>query len=144
MHKRILWSSVAAAGFVAALAAAPASAASFSPVAAIAGAAPQMLPLEKVQYVGPYYGRRYYRRPGVGAGVAAGVAAGVLGGALAAGALAPPVYVAPPVYGYPVYAAPAPVYEESPSVQYCINRYRSYNPATGTYIGRDGATYYCP
>lgn len=126
-----------------------------APFAAMSGAdgAVSPLPIEQVQYYGPYrryYGRPYYRRPGVGAGVAAGVAAGVLGGALAAGALAPPVYaappiyVAPPVYGYPAYAAPAPVYAEDGSVEYCARRYRSYNAATGTYIGRDGATYYCP
>jgi hypothetical protein len=144
--KRIFCSMVAT-GAALYLATVPVNAAPFatpSSLAAVAGSVTSV-PVLQVQYYGPYYGPRYYGRPRVGAGVAAGVAAGVLGGALAAGALAPPVYAAPPVYGYPVYGAPAPVYAEGGgSVEYCARRYRSYNAATGTYIGRDGATYYCP
>lgn len=152
--KTAILCSVAASGLALVMAAGPAGAAPLASMSGLAASsrAVTALPVETVQY---YYGRPYYRRPGVGAGVAAGVAAGVLGGALAAGALAPPVYaappvyVAPPVYGYPVYgrpvySAPAPVYAEEGSVEYCARRYRSYNAATGTYIGRDGATHYCP
>ena len=29
-------------------------------------------------------------------------------------------------------------------VRYCMAKYRSYHPATGTYHGRDGKTHRCP
>lgn len=104
--------------------------------------------VEQVQYrryYGPrrygYYGRGYrYNR---GAAVGAGIAAGALG-ALAAGALlAPgPVYAAPP----PVYVAPAPVYAEpdADAIAYCSRRFRTYDPATGTYIATGGVVRACP
>ena len=93
------------------------------------------------------------------------VAAGVLGlaaGALAAGALAPPYR---PVYDYydgPVYAAPPPppvrrYYVEpraayyrgglepwSPEwYRYCGDRYRSFDPNSGTFVGYDGREHFC-
>jgi hypothetical protein len=30
------------------------------------------------------------------------------------------------------------------AVEYCMRRFRSYNPETGTYIGRDGFEHPCP
>lgn len=86
-------------------------------------------------YYGPgYYG--YRRGPAVGAGIAAGV----IGGALAAGALA-----APPAY-YPAPAAPAYGYsvEDVDAVAYCSRRFKSYDPETGTYIGKGGVVRACP
>lgn len=82
-------------------------------------------------------GRRFGGR-GVGAGIAAGVIGGLIGGAL--------------LNPGPVYAAPQPVYEAPPvyvrpgggSVEYCMQRYRSYNPNTGTYVGYDGIERPCP
>ena len=90
------------------------------------------------------------------------VAAGVLGlavGALAAGALAPPYR---PVYGEPVYAAPPPppptfrrhyvdpayyragLEPWSPEwYRYCGDRYRSFDPNSGTFIGYDGREHFC-
>lgn len=87
----------------------------------------------------PYYGRRayyggypygYYRRPNYGAAAAAG-AVGLATGAIVGGALAQqqaPVYVAP----------------NQGSVAYCSQRYRSYDPASGTYLGYDGLRHPCP
>jgi hypothetical protein len=100
-------------------------------------------PVEQVQYY--YYGapRRYYapgyyrhgghyyRRGWRGDGVAAGVAAGAVG-ALALGALASGAF------SEPAYAPIAP-----PRRQWCMDRFRSYNPATGTYIDSKGRTRYC-
>lgn len=83
-------------------------------------------------------GRRFGGRA-VGAGIAAGVIGGLIGGAL--------------MNPGPVYAAPQPVYEAPPvyvrpsgggSVEYCMRRYRSYNPDTGTYVGYDGIERPCP
>lgn len=78
-----------------------------------------------------------------------GLAAGaIIGGAIASrpyyygpGYYAPPVY-APPIYAAPpVYAGP-PVYDDS--VTYCMQRFRSYDPASGTYLGYDGLRHPCP
>jgi BA14K-like protein len=94
-----------------------------------------------------------------------GAGAGFLGGALLGGALAAPYYRPyyygyPPAYYYgaaPYYGpapyypapgyAPAPVYAEPPdggSVGYCMRRYRSYDPASGTFLGNDGYRHPCP
>lgn len=91
-------------------------------------------------------GPRFRRGGGRGAAIGAGIAAGILGG-IAAGALmnrpayaAPePVYEPAPAYGAPVYRAPG-----GGGVEYCMRRYRSYNPNTGTYIGLDGMERACP
>jgi hypothetical protein len=127
-------------------------------LSAPAGAAPITAPLslqnatssiETVQWRGWGWG--------VGAGVAAGL---IVGGAIAAsqypyygygygpypyGYYAPaPVYAAPPVYGAPgpVYGAQAPVAGDA--VAYCSRRYRSYDPASGTFLGYDGQRHPCP
>lgn len=70
---------------------------------------------------------RGFRRGGIGAGaVLGGLAAGALvGGALAAQG--------------PVYAAPG-----GDPVAYCLQRFRSYDPASGTYLGYDGLRHPCP
>jgi hypothetical protein len=67
----------------------------------------------------PYYGPTYYYEP------------------------PPPpprVYYAPPPPPPPVYYNPA--WTEA-HVEWCISRYRSYNPATNTFIGYDGYQYEC-
>jgi hypothetical protein len=70
-----------------------------------------------------------------------GPGAGFVAGALIGGALA-----APYAYGYPVYNEPA--YAEVPvegdAVSYCMSRYRSYDPASGTFLGYDGLRHPCP
>jgi hypothetical protein len=82
--------------------------------------------ITQVQY---YRGRRYYRggyhhHDGAGAAIAAGVGAAVIGGIIASQVARP---------------APAP-----DAVQYCLSRYRSYRPETGTYTGFDGYQHPCP
>jgi BA14K-like protein len=80
-----------------------------------------------------------------GRGFGWGFGAGFLGGAILGGALAAPYYYGPygpayypPAYGPGYYPAPA----GDPS--YCARRYRSYDPATGTYLGYDGVRHPCP
>lgn len=84
------------------------------------------------------------------------VAAGVLG--LAAGALAvgltsrsEPVYYDPP-YREPVRAYPRRVYDEYAGgfepwsaewYDYCSDRYRSFDPRSGTFVGYDGQERFC-
>jgi len=96
---------------------------------------------------------------GIGLGLGLGLAAGV-GGAII-GATQPYGYSGyAPGYGYgPGYAyAPgydyAPGYEYAPGydqgyaggneVAYCQQRFRSYDPGSGTYIGFDGVRHPCP
>lgn len=91
-----------------------------------------------------------YRRGwgGGGAGLGIGLAAGaLLGGAIAAGAN--PYYGPGYGYGYgPRYYAPAPVVVApgygGDAEAYCMQRYRSYDPASGTYLNYDGNRYPCP
>ncbi len=93
-------------------------------------------------------GRRGGWRGG-GAGLGIGLAAGALiGGAIAAGSN-PYGYGYGPGYYGPGYA-PAPVYVApgygggGDAEAYCFQRYRSYDPASGTYLNNDGYRYPCP
>jgi BA14K-like protein len=118
--------------------------------------------------------RRYGHRGGgaaIGAGVAGLAVGAIVGGAIAAQAApqyggeyyneAPgygaPAYGTPgygaPAYGAPVYGAPrseSPVYgtgayaSSDDAQSYCMRRYRSYDPASGTYLNNDGNRYPCP
>jgi hypothetical protein len=87
------------------------------------------------------YGGGYYRG-GVGRGLAAGAIAGAAIGAGYGG-----------YYGYNGYSSgyyddsygyaaqgDAPVADDG----YCVQRYRSYDPASGTYLGYDGLRHPCP
>ena len=76
-----------------------------------------------------YYGRRYYRR-GYGSGALIG---GLAAGALIGGAIASQAQPAP------TYAAPA-----GDATSYCLQRFKSYDPASGTYLGFDGQRHPCP
>jgi BA14K-like protein len=86
-------------------------------------------------------GRGYYGRGHYGPGW--GVGAGLLGGAIIGGMLAAPYY------GYGPYA-----YEPGPyvygrgyggnAVAYCMRRFKSYDPGSGTYLGYDGYRHPCP
>jgi hypothetical protein len=112
---------------------------------AIRNAAPANV--ESVQW------RRGWGWRGAGAGFVAGA---IIGGALAApyygyGYGYPGPYYAPPpaYYGPPpaVYGGPAPGYGApvaGDAVAYCSQRYRSYDPASGTYLGYDGQRHPCP
>jgi hypothetical protein len=69
----------------------------------------------------------------------------LLGGAIIGGLLAAPYYG----YDDPYYA-----YEPGPyaygrgyggnAVAYCMQRFRSYDPSSGTYVGFDGLRHSCP
>jgi hypothetical protein len=96
-------------------------------------------PLETVQWRGRGWGGRGWggRGWGWGPGLAAGA---IIGGAVAAsqpwnyGYDYGPGYYS---YGYdPGYAGG--------SVAYCEQRFRSYDPASGTYLGYDGLRHPCP
>jgi len=60
---------------------------------------------------------------GVGAAVGIGVGAAIIGGAI---------------------AASAAEQQRQQAVGYCMQRYRSYDPNSQTYLGRDGMRYSCP
>jgi len=98
--------------------------------------------------------RRFIRDRGFGAG--AGFAAGVAAGsALGYGYGYDPYWYGDDYayydggydFGYPAVAA-GPVVAEGPAVvgdaSYCAQRYRSYDPATSTYLGFDGLRHPCP
>jgi hypothetical protein len=94
--------------------------------------------VERRYYGRPYYGRRYgyyprgyYYRRDRGNALAAG-ALGLATGAIIGGAIAQQQRA-------PVYAAP-----NQSAVAYCAQRYRSYDPASGTYLGYDGQRHPCP
>ena len=84
---------------------------------------------------------------GWGAPAAAFVAGGLIGGALAA----PYYYGYGPYYPAPYYPGPGP-YAAAPAYSgagegdagYCAQRFRSYDPSSGTYLGYDGQRHPCP
>ncbi|MGN6460526.1 MAG: BA14K family protein [Pseudolabrys sp.] len=89
-------------------------------------------------------GGHYHRGGGWGGGgaVLGGLAAGaILGGAIAASRPYGYYDYGPDYYygGPPVYAAPA-----GDDVAYCMSRFKSYDPASGTYLGYDGYRHPCP
>lgn len=86
---------------------------------------------------------RWYGHRGWGGGAFVG---GLAAGALIGGAIAAPYYYGSPYYYGPGYPPPPVAYGPPPEgdVQYCMQRYRSYNPNTGTYLGNDGQRHPCP
>jgi hypothetical protein len=96
--------------------------------------------VETVQY------RRGWRggyRGDAGIGIGAGIAGALIGGAII-GATQPYGYYgyAPGYYG-PAYVVPPP-YVGGDAVGYCAQRFRSYDPYSGTYLGYDGLRHPCP
>ena len=83
--------------------------------------------LVNVQYRGwhhrhHHYGWRHRHHHGAGAAVLGGLAAGaIIGGAIANSQA-----------------------RANDAVAYCAQRYRSYDPASGTYLGYDGNRHPCP
>jgi len=92
------------------------------------------VPTENVQYYRGGYGRGYgygggYRR-GYGRGGGDGaLIGGLIGGAIIGGAIA---------------AGAASNAQAQQNANYCAQRYRSYDPASGTYLNNDGNRYPCP
>ena len=88
-----------------------------------------------------------------------GIGAGLLGGAIIGGMLASPYYYGAGPYGgyygsgpYGGYYGSGPYYGGAPGyvappgdgVAYCTQRFRSYDPGSGTYLGFDGLRHPCP
>jgi hypothetical protein len=118
--------------------------------AALAKAASQAYPGEGyTQYYGRgygrggYYGGRGYYRGGRGRGYGGAAAAGIAG--LAAGALIGGAIASSQAGPLPPGAPVGNVYGHDPrSVEYCASRYRSYDPASSTFLANDGMRYSCP
>jgi hypothetical protein len=94
------------------------------------------LPTENVQY---YRGGGYGRGYGYGGGYRRGYGHrgggnGALIGGLAAGA----------IIGGAIAAGAASNAQAQQNANYCAQRYRSYDPASGTYLNNDGNRYPCP
>jgi hypothetical protein len=90
--------------------------------------------------------RHHHHGSGIGAGIAGFAAGALIGGALASQPryYAPGyAYGAPGYYGVPGYAYGGAAVDDS-EVAYCQSRYRSYDPASGTYLGYDGQRHPCP
>ena len=125
----------------------------------IAGAMPVNLALkdaapgqiENVRWHGGWgrggWGRGGWGRGGWGWG-AGGFAAGTLfGSALARPYYGYGYYPYNPAYPAPAYYPPPPGYVAGPGgdvVSYCMQRFRSYDPGSGTYLGFDGARHPYP
>jgi hypothetical protein len=85
----------------------------------------------------------YWRGNGWGWG--APVVGGLIAGAIIGGALSAPYYAPGYYYPGPAYYG-APVYGPPPgdAIAYCMRRFRSYDPGSGTYLGNDGYRHPCP
>lgn len=106
----------------------------------------------------PASAQRWHRSWGgpVGAGVAGLAAGAVIGGAIASSQYGWGPGYTPGYYGYdPGYYAYEPGYAAAPdvtiieggaggSVAYCMQRFKSYDPRSGTYLGYDGVRHPCP
>lgn len=109
-----------------------------------ATAAPVGQPLAMTRPASNVMEQVYWRGRGWGGG---GFVGGLAAGALIGGAIAAPYYYGSPYYYGPRYV-PAPVYAPPPddegAVSYCMQRYRSYDPGSGTFLGYDGLRHPCP
>jgi hypothetical protein len=84
----------------------------------------------------PIQYRRYWGGPGPGPAIGLGIVAGAILGA---------AIVSQPYYGpgyYPGYYPPPP--PPGDPVGYCMSRFKSYDPGSGTYLGYDGLRHPCP
>ena len=101
----------------------------------------------RFQYQRGGYAHGYGPGYGIGAGAAA-----LATGALIGGAIASQDQGYYPVQTYPAYSDPGYVYSDAAptvynnggSVAYCEQTYRSYDPASGSYLGYDGLRHPCP
>ena len=85
-------------------------------------------------------GWHHHRHHGWGPGIGAGI--GFATGAIIGSALAGPRYYSGgPYVAYDSYAM-EPAYSNPDA--YCSQRFRSYDPASGTYLGYDGLRHPCP
>jgi len=115
--------------------AAPVAAAPISPPLRVQSA--EVPGLTAVQY------RRGWRGGGGGAAIGLGIAGALIGGAIIGATQQPYYYGYPQGYYGPAYGvAPAGVGDDA--VAYCQQRFRSYDPYSGTYAGYDGLRHPCP
>lgn len=84
--------------------------------------------------------RHHHRHGGGWGGPAAAGIAGFATGAIIGGALASQ----PNYYGGGYGPAPAYGGADPNAVAYCQQRFKSYDPASGTYLGYDGVRHSCP
>jgi hypothetical protein len=113
-----------------------------------AGAASIASPLSLHSTVEPSVETVQYRRGWRGgnrggAAIGLGIAGALIGGAIIGATQPYGYYGYPPGYYGPVYAAPAP-YVGGDAVAYCQQRFQSYDPYSGTYLGFDGLRHSCP
>jgi hypothetical protein len=107
-------------------------------------AAPITSPLMLRSAVGPSVETVRYRHHGYGgAAVGLGIAGALIGGAIIGATQPYGYYGYPSGYYGPVYGAPPP-YIGGDAVGYCMHRFRSYDPYSGTYVGYDGLRHPCP
>ena len=78
-----------------------------------------------------------------GAALGLGIAGALIGGAIIGASQPYGYYGYPPGYYGPVYAVPAPILGGD-AIAYCMQRFRSYDPNSGTYLGYDGLRHPCP
>ena len=91
--------------------------------------------------------RWYGRRGGYGGYGRGWGYAGFAAGALVGGAFASRYYYPGPYYYDPYYAPPPPPaysYSDGDDVGYCMSRFKTYDPRSGTYTGYDGRRHPCP
>ena len=131
-----------------------ASAAPISGALAIQNAAPANI--ETVRWGGGWGGGWRgggWRGGGWGRGWGWGLGGGLAAGAIIGSALAAPYYYGGYYGGGPYYAAPyyapGPGYYDDEGgggdgVAYCMQRYRTYDPRSGTFRGNDGYRHPCP
>ena len=93
--------------------------------------------------MGPSVETVRYRHGYGGAAVGLGIAGALIGGAIIGATQPYGYYGYPPGYYGPAYVAPAP-YVGGDAVAYCMQRFRSYDPYSGTYVGYDGLRHPCP
>jgi hypothetical protein len=123
-----------------------------------ASAMPANLALKNAAAPGAVENVRWRGHGGWGWGLGGFAAGAIIGSAIAApyyygGYPYAYPYPAYPAYGYPPPPAPAPYYggpaygAAAPGPggdAYCAQRYKSYDPATGTFLGYDGQRHPCP
>jgi Ni/Co efflux regulator RcnB len=124
MRSKII-SAALLAGSVAFTFSVPATSAPLMDVSGMSKAAPSSI--ETVQYRHWHHGHHYHGHHHHGGG------AGALIGGLAAGA----------IIGGAIAASQANAAAQQ-NAAYCSRRYRSYDPASGTYLSNDGNRYPCP
>jgi hypothetical protein len=109
-----------------------------APVSAAPITSPLMLRSAVESSVQTVWYRRGYGGPAIGLGIA-----GALIGSAIIGATQPYGYYGYPGYYGPAYVAPSP-YIGDDAIAYCMQRFRSYDPYSGTYVGYDGLRHPCP